>query len=97
MIIRRSLLTWYALYVPSRQAPVQHQALEDFHRLLQLLTYRCHHRREDFHHARRAKSRLAKYGADKACDATYGCPRYGYANVSAVLLTNRRSPLERMY
>ena len=37
-----------------RQAPIQHQDLEDFHRLLQLPPRSRAHRREDLLHARRA-------------------------------------------
>lgn len=39
-----------------RQAEIQHQAVEDVYRLLQLLANRRHHRREDFHDARRTES-----------------------------------------
>lgn len=50
--------------------------MEDVHRLLQLLTDRRHHRREDFYDARRAESRPAEYGTNTTCHASYRCSRY---------------------
>lgn len=50
--------------VNHRQAPIQHQALEDVHRLLQLLAHCRDHRREDIHDARWSQPRLAIYGAN---------------------------------
>lgn len=57
----------------NRQASVQYQVVEDVHGLFQLFTHCCHHRREDFHYARRVKSGSAEYGADKTSHATDGC------------------------
>lgn len=52
------------------QETLQHQAMEDVHRLLQLLAYCCHYRREDLHHARWSQPRLELDGTDQACHAT---------------------------
>lgn len=46
------------------QAPVQHQAVEDVHGLLQLPAHRRHCGREDILHARRPLARPAGHGAD---------------------------------
>jgi serine/threonine-protein phosphatase PP1 catalytic subunit len=62
-----------------RQAAVQHQAVEDVHRLLQLPPHRRHHRRKDIHHARRPLARSAVDGADQEGDAAHRRPRYGCA------------------
>lgn len=67
---------------PHRQAEVQHQAVEDLHRLLQLPPNRRHHRREDLHHARRTESRPSVDGADQASDATDRRSRYWYVPLS---------------
>lgn len=55
------------------QTEVQHQALEDIHRLLQLLAYCRHHRWEDLYHARWSESRLELDGTDSPCYASYWC------------------------
>ena len=46
------------------QEKVQHQALEDVHRLFQLSAGRRHHRRKDFLHARRPLAWAQQHGAD---------------------------------
>jgi len=55
------------------QAKVQHQAMEDLHRLLQLLAHRRYHRREDLYDARWSQPRPQLHGADQARDATNRC------------------------
>ena len=47
------------------QAPLQHQALEGVHRLLQLPSGGCHRRRKDFLLPRRTQSRLEVHGPGK--------------------------------
>lgn len=46
------------------QETVQYQAMEDVHRLFQLLAYRSDHRREDLHNARWFEPRPELDGAD---------------------------------
>lgn len=67
---------FFAQLILSRQASLQHQALEDFYRLLQLSPHCGYHRREDLHNARRFESWLAKYGADQESYATNRCSRH---------------------
>lgn len=47
--------------------------MEDLYRLFQLPSYRCYHRREDFHNARWIVSRLEQHGADQKSHATDRC------------------------
>jgi serine/threonine-protein phosphatase PP1 catalytic subunit len=73
-----------------RQATVQHQALEDVHRLLQLPPDRRDHRREDLLHARRAEPGPAVDGADPARDASDGRPRHRSAPAALSLCLCRQ-------
>ena len=73
-----------------RQAPVQHQALEDVHRLLQLPTNRGHYRRENLHHARRPLARSPVHGADPQSHAAHSRPRHRC--VALDLARTRRAP-----
>ena len=57
-----------------RQKEIQHQALEDFYRLLQLSPNSGHHRREDLYHARWTFPRSQLHGANQTCHATYRRP-----------------------
>jgi serine/threonine-protein phosphatase PP1 catalytic subunit len=59
----------------NRQAEIQHQGLEDVHRLLQLPARRGHHRRQDLVHARRAQPRPAEPRPNTAGHAADRRPR----------------------
>lgn len=50
--------------LPNRQKTVQHQVMEDVHRLFQLSADRGHHRREDLLLSRRSVARLAVHGTN---------------------------------
>ena len=61
------------------QEEVQHQAVEDLHRLLQLPPAGRHHRREDLLLPRRSLTRPAVHGADQEDHAAHRRPRPGFA------------------
>lgn len=53
------------------QAPIQHKAVEDIHRLLQLLANSRNHRREDILLPRRPLARSSGHGTNQTDNATY--------------------------
>ena len=63
----------------NRQATIQHQDVENVHRLFQLPPSRSHNRWQDILHARRAEPRLTEYGSDTSYEAADGHPGYRWA------------------
>ena len=66
------------------QATLQHQTLEDIHRLFQLSARGGDHRREDLLLPRRSLARFAVHGADQTDHAAHGRARPGLALRSAL-------------
>ena len=73
-----------------RQEKIQHQTLENFHRLLQLLASGSNSRWEDILHAWGAVSWAAEHGANQANYETHGYVRtsmYAYMRIVYIVYT----------